>query len=632
MKWVLLSLSLGKECEVRSQAMVAAISQINPKIPPQETHHQNPTRTPLLPSEKDNGLFSSASAALSRRPKTREVTSRYMSTSSSSTSSSRRSQSPLVSPHLAAATPEPGPAKRSQSTERRRLATPMPDSKQLRNASIDTPVAASKTLWTSSRRLSVSFQGESFSLPIRKVKEVAASPPQSQPNLVNARKATPERRSTTPLRGKIDGGGGDQLENFKTFDQRRWPGSNRLSNALSRSLDCTGERIPGASASVIQALQQSIIGEGRRVSFDGHLHTNLGNVNQMKSVESGLNGDSDNLATSDTESVSSGSNSGILEFSTTSRRRSTPRGISVPARFWQETNSRLRRLHDPGSTLSLTGSKTTVAPKLTPAKKTSLDNSKHMVTSTSSPSRGIQSPLRMRSSAVNSATSQSCNVPSILTFAADVRRGKMGENKIEDAHLLRLLYNRHFQWRFVNARTDASMSVQRSSTERNLYNAWALTSQLRDSVTIKRVRLQLLKQRLKLTTILKGQMSYLEEWALLDGDHSSSLSGAIEALKASTLRLPVISGARADIQKVKGAIGSAMDVMQAMASSICSLLSKVEGINFLIADAASLAQQEHALLSQCKDLLSTIAIMQVEESSLQTHLLQLQPMPKWTSL
>lgn len=40
------------------------------------------------------------------------------------------------------------------------------------------------------------------------------------------------------------------------------------------------------------------------------------------------------------------------------------------------------------------------------------------------------------------------------------------------------------------------------------------------------------------------QLFYLEEWALLDRDHSSSLSGAIEAMKASTLRLPVIGGAR----------------------------------------------------------------------------------------
>jgi hypothetical protein len=36
------------------------------------------------------------------------------------------------------------------------------------------------------------------------------------------------------------------------------------------------------------------------------------------------------------------------------------------------------------------------------------------------------------------------------------------------------------------------------------------------------------------------QLNYLEDWALLDRDHSNSLQGATEALRASTLRLPVV--------------------------------------------------------------------------------------------
>jgi hypothetical protein len=39
------------------------------------------------------------------------------------------------------------------------------------------------------------------------------------------------------------------------------------------------------------------------------------------------------------------------------------------------------------------------------------------------------------------------------------------------------------------------------------------------------------------------QIAHLEEWSLLDRDHSSSLEGATEALKASTLRLPVVGKA-----------------------------------------------------------------------------------------
>ena len=39
-------------------------------------------------------------------------------------------------------------------------------------------------------------------------------------------------------------------------------------------------------------------------------------------------------------------------------------------------------------------------------------------------------------------------------------------------------------------------------------------------------------------------MACLEEVALIDQDYSRSLLGAIEALQASTLRLPVVCGAR----------------------------------------------------------------------------------------
>lgn len=40
------------------------------------------------------------------------------------------------------------------------------------------------------------------------------------------------------------------------------------------------------------------------------------------------------------------------------------------------------------------------------------------------------------------------------------------------------------------------------------------------------------------------QMLFLDDWDLMDRDHSSSLSGTTEALEASTVRLPVGGGAR----------------------------------------------------------------------------------------
>eukprot|EP01018_Ginkgo_biloba_P025084 Gb_12273 [translate_table: standard] len=119
------------------------------------------------------------------------------------------------------------------------------------------------------------------------------------------------------------------------------------------------------------------------------------------------------------------------------------------------------------------------------------------------------------------------------------------------------------------------------------------------------------------------QMAYLEECALLEQDHNDALSGAIKALEAATLRIPITGGVRADIQEVKEAVHSAMDVMEAMSSSFCSLLPKVEGMSSLVSELAGVAAQERALLDQCGDLLATAGALEVEESSLRAHLIQL---------
>ncbi|XP_059313922.1 QWRF motif-containing protein 2 [Lycium ferocissimum] len=626
--------------------MVAAVSSTgrqNPKTPSQDEPQNNPRRPPLLPSEKDNNGVSTNP----KRPKSRTVQSRYMSpspstsssnsSSVSSTSSSRRFPSPLVSRNT---TPVSVP-KRSVSVDRSRrsntVSRPLTADLDSKLSNVGEVSAATKLLVTSTRSLSVSFQGETFSFPVSKTK---AAPP--SPNLSSLRKGTPERRRTsTPLRN-----GADQLENSKPVDQHRWPGRARpgQGNPLMRSLDCSnGERnkVIG-SGNVIRTLQQSMIDE-RRASFDGRLSLDLGNAEPLKAVEEGNNVNESSLPSdltaSDTDSVSSGSTSGVQECGGSGARirGGVPRGIVVSARFWQETNSRLRRLQDPGSPLSASpGSKSSVPPKLrkyssdvpissprtmsSPIRGGGIRSASPSKLIGSSPSRGMPSPSRVRN-VVSTINSNFVETPSVLSFAVDVRRGKVGENKIVDAHLLRLLYNRHLQWRFVNATTEATLLVQKHSAEKTLWNAWITISDLRDTVTKKRHRLQLLRQKLKLASILKGQMMSLEVWASFDKEHSISLLGAIEALKASTLRLPVV-GANIDIQNLKDAVSSAHSVMQAMATSVGSILGKVEELNSLVSELAKVTAKEQASLEQCKDFLSMIATMQVKDCSLRTHVIQ----------
>lgn len=444
--------------------MVAAISApVNPKRAP------TPTRPPLL---SDNAI------APPRRPKAREVTSRYLSSSSCSSSTTsfssssvsstpKRCNSPMVTRTMNSSATTVTAAKRSQSVERRRQGTTRPTTAN----GGDAP-AAQRMLFTATRSLSVSFQGESFSIQV------------SKPAPASLRKSTPERRkvSTPAPSSRVNG----------NSDQHRWPGKvTPAANCMNRSLDCgdSAARKLGAPASVVRSLQNFMV-DARTSSLDGT--TTRSERNRDCGSES-----QHELVTSDNESVTSGSSSGAQEFSGGGGGGQLQRGsrsIVVPARFWQEANNNRR-----GAPSSRNGGNRAMAvpPKLLATKKSSFDstvasprgmaNSRGQVSSPirsavrpaspsrlaatpssvawSPSSRGV-SPSRVRNGVAGSLSNRFFgNEPSVLSFAVDVPRGKVGENRIVDVHLLRLVYNRFLQWRFVNARADAALSAQTLNAE-----------------------------------------------------------------------------------------------------------------------------------------------------------------------
>ncbi|KAH6794423.1 QWRF motif protein [Perilla frutescens var. hirtella] len=234
----------------------------------------------------------------------------------------------------------------------------------------------------------------------------------------------------------------------------------------------------------------------------------------------------------------------------------------------------------------------------------------------------VPSSARIRPS---SPTRKLQSSTSVLSFITDIRQLKKAANHIEDVHQLRLLYNRLLQWRYANAQSDAALQSQKVKAEKILCSVWMTIATLWDSIIEKRIEIQQLRLKLKLYSILDNQIFCLDEWALTETDHVSSLTSAIQDLQvqASTIRVPVTRGARGDIQTIKAAVCSAVDVMQAMGSSLCSILSKVDRMNGLVSELADVAVQGRAMFDEYESVLGSIAALQVEEHSLRSHLLQM---------
>ncbi|KAK7329905.1 hypothetical protein VNO77_24087 [Canavalia gladiata] len=573
-------------------------------------------RSPLVHAEKNNAIPS-------RYSPTREVSSRYKSPTPTTPTGTRRSPSP----NLTRTTPASSKLshKRAQSAERKRPATP-PSPRSPSTPSVDVHLSSRRvagsrlpeTLWPSTMRsLSVSFQSDTISIPVSKKEKPVTSAsdrtlrPTSnvahkQVETPNSRKSTPERKRS-PLKGK---NASDQSENSKPadashsrlIDQHRWPsrvGGKVSSSALNRGIDHDDK--------TTRMLNSSVPGTGvsslRRLSFPGEAskpmqRTSSGDTARLLLlVESGRIG-SEAKSVDDSFHV-------LRPLKSVSVTPTDRTGLAI-------AGARSQYLASPRSGLP-SPSKTSV---LSPSSSRGVSPCRSRP---STPPRGI-SPSRIRPT---NSSDQSNNSISVLSFIADFKKGKKGAALVEDAHQLRLLYNRYLQWRFVNGRAEDVFYIQNATVEKTIYNVWHTTLSVWESIIRKRINLQRLQLELKLNYILNDQMAYLDDWAVLESDHVDALSGAAEDLEASTLRLPLTGGAKADIEHLKVAISSAVDVMQAMGSAICPLLSRVEGMNNLISEVAAVSAQEKAMLDECEALLTFATAMQVEEYSLWTHLMQI---------
>ncbi|KAK9098971.1 hypothetical protein Syun_026016 [Stephania yunnanensis] len=98
------------------------------------------------------------------------------------------------------------------------------------------------------------------------------------------------------------------------------------------------------------------------------------------------------------------------------------------------------------------------------------------------------------------------------------------------------------EWRYANAKAEATMNVQSHTVERSFYALLVKKkSEMHDSLQRKRIELGYLKKLEMLSSIMGAQMPYLDEWSTLECEYSSSLSGAIKALQDASVQLPIMN-------------------------------------------------------------------------------------------
>ncbi|KAJ0983657.1 hypothetical protein J5N97_011912 [Dioscorea zingiberensis] len=164
----------------------------------------------------------------------------------------------------------------------------------------------------------------------------------------------------------------------------------------------------------------------------------------------------------------------------------------------------------------------------------------------------------------------------------------------EAGHHFKMAHNRLMQWRFVNARSDASRRAKGAVAQSVLIGAWAALSKLQTSVAQKQLQLHKEKLGLKINTILSYQVKLLNRWNDSDRQHAAALSTTRDSLQSVVCRLPLIEGAKVE-----------------------------KTVLLLPQNSPRWLSEEKSLLEEGSEVLSLISSFQLQEESLKCHLIQL---------
>ncbi|KAK9156209.1 hypothetical protein Sjap_003689 [Stephania japonica] len=215
-----------------------------------------------------------------------------------------------------------------------------------------------------------------------------------------------------------------------------------------------------------------------------------------------------------------------------------------------------------------------------------------------SPGRSGSPPLSVENggkpmvsfSSMKPPNSPSKGVGNLLNLGLELFKGKRSTSPStkhgsvgEDAHMLRLLHNRLLQWRYVNARTldlDASRKSQ-------------------------------------------AQIQPLEAWGDMERLHTSAVSTTKDSLNSIVCRVPLKEGAKVDTQMASVALRNATDFSASMKTMLIDFSPTAQKTSTLLSELAEVVATEKSLLVECLEMIELVSALEMQERSLKCNIIQL---------
>ncbi|XP_050222859.1 QWRF motif-containing protein 7 [Mercurialis annua] len=192
----------------------------------------------------------------------------------------------------------------------------------------------------------------------------------------------------------------------------------------------------------------------------------------------------------------------------------------------------------------------------------------------------------------------------------------------------RVLHNRLLQWRFANAKADATMAYMKKIAEERLFHVWLRILNLRNMLLEKRTQMVKLKNEVKLYQIINPQMNLLTEWPKIEKKNCEAVSRVTRKLSAFSVKLPLVEEAKGDVESIHKAMNTALEVMNGIEATITKFFFQVEKILYLLTELTTKLEHQKERLGEMAEIVLLVSKLLAWERSVRVQLIQVVEEPR----
>ncbi|KAK3221086.1 hypothetical protein Dsin_015056 [Dipteronia sinensis] len=192
------------------------------------------------------------------------------------------------------------------------------------------------------------------------------------------------------------------------------------------------------------------------------------------------------------------------------------------------------------------------------------------------------------------------------------RQKKVSPIQEEEYRNFRVVHNRLVQYRFANARAEATMASLNNVAQKKLFSGWLRVLKMRNLILEKQIQVEKLKHEIKLCQIVNPQMRLLNEWTKIEGKNFEAVGRVTRKLSAISVKIPFDDDdTKADVESVYKAMSTAVQVMNGIEETITKFFPQAEKILYMVTELASTLEQEDEYLKELDTIIPQIPTLLV---------------------